>query len=51
MSEECKEAYRTIIEYAKTIEAAENDYFVQPMQCFMAAWCATTNHLHVIVKA
>ena len=36
-----QEAYRTITEYAKTIDAADNDYFVQPMQCYTAAWCAT----------
>ena len=50
-SPEFKEAYRVITEYAKTIEAADNDYYVQPMQCFTAAWCATTAHDHVICRA
>ena len=44
-------AYHNIHEYATELALTHKEYYVQPLQTFMAAWCATTKHQHAIILA
>ena len=43
--------YAKIHEYATALAKGSREYHVQPMQTFMAAWCATTQYRHGICLA
>ena len=42
-------AYNNINAYSKKIQAAHDEYKVQPLQSYMAAWCAAMAQLQVII--
>ena len=44
-------AYDAIHKTALELALTSKEYFVQPMQTYMAAWCATTHHQHAIIMA